>query len=406
MNAKFTKLYEMAHRDLTRNLLPWWMRHAVDHENGGFYGQVDHRNQPVAGATKFIVLNARLIWTFSAAYRVLGDPACREMADRAYRYFIDHFWDREHGGAFTRLDARGSVLDDHKFIYGNAFALYGLCEYARATGCGEALDYARQLFGCLESHVYDPVYKGYFESCDRNWDVNPWLRGVNRQPSDVKTINTHLHLIEAYTSLLRVEDTPAVRSKVREHLYVMLNRIVNRDIHHYHCFQARDWTPTSTVISFGHDIEGSWLMTETADVLNEPEARRAARDTCVNMARAALEEGFRSDGAMLTQYDPATGERADCLSWWEQNEAVVGFLNAWELTGEEKFLDASLSCFGFIERHFIDHEGGGWHPMLTLDGTPILTIPKGDGYICPYHNSRMSMEIIERYRRHRAAGGA
>ena len=400
IHETFTRLYNRALADLTENLLPWWMTYAVDEENGGFFGVIDDRNQPVVDAPKYITLQARLVWTFSSAYRILGHSTYLEMANRAYRYLIDHFWDKDFDGCYTQVDAAGIVLDDHKFIYGNAFALYGLSEYARATSSAEAADYANRLFNRLETHVYDPIYKGYFEACTRDWQVQPWLRGVNRVPTDVKTMNTHLHLIEAYTGYLRIHDTPQVRNKVREHLYVMLNKIVNHDIHHYHYFQDRKWAPTSTAISYGHDIEGSWLMMETAEVLGEPEAYRSARDTCVNMARASLEEGLRTDGAMLTDYDPATREASQHLSWWEQNEAVVGFLNAWELTDEDQFLDAAQLCFDYIDRHFIDHDGGGWFPTLTLDGQPVPGRAKGNGTTCPYHNGRMSMEIIERYRRH------
>lgn len=399
MNEKFTRLYDYAVKDLTENLLPWWMEYSVDKENGGFWGRVDVNNVPDPKAPKYITLNARLIWTFASAYRVLGDEKYLEMANYAYDYFIKHFWDDEFGGCYTFLDHKGEVLEDYKFIYGNAFAVYGLSEYARATGNQEALEYAKKIIDCLDKYAYDPHYKGYYEACTRDWKVSFWHRGVNRVPSDVKTMNTHLHLIEAYTCHLRVNDIPQVRNKVREQLYVMLNKIVNHDTHHYHYFQDRQWNPTSTAISFGHDIEGSWLMMETAEVLGEPEAFRAARDTCVNMARTVLEEGFREDGALLTEYDPVTGEYSRYLSWWEQNEAVVGFLNAWELTGEEHFLDASLKCFEYINKHFIDHEKGGWFPALNLEGEPLLRRPKLVGTICPYHNGRMSMEIIERYKK-------
>ncbi len=400
MNEKFTKLYEWSKKDLTENLLPWWMTYGVDKENGGFYGRVDRENRPVAGANKFIVLNARLIWTFSSAYRVLGDAKYKAMADRAYEYFVAHFWDKEYDGCFAAVDAQGNVADDRKFIYGNAFAIYAFSEYSRATGSPEALEYARKIFAALEKFVYDPTYKGYFECCNRDWKVNPWLHGVNRLPTDEKTMNTHLHLIEAYTCLLRVDKRPIVRNKVREHLYVMLNKIVNHDIHHYHYFQDRKWAPTSTAISFGHDIEGSWLMTETCEVLGEPEAARYSRDICVNMARAVEEEGLREDGVLLTEYDPADGEWSKHLSWWEQNEAVVGFLNAWEMTGEEHFLDSSLLCMGGIEKYFIDREFGGWHMILDNDGKSIDRTPKIDAMICPYHNARMHFEIIERYEKH------
>ena len=276
----------------------------------------------------------------------------------------------------------------------------------KALASKEALEYAQKLVASLEKYVYDPVYKGYFESCKEDWTVDPWTRGVNRLPSDQKTMNTHLHMIEAYTCLLRTDKSKFMQNKVREHLYVMLNKIVDHDIHHYYYFQDRAWNPTTQEISFGHDIEGSWLMMETAEVLGEPEAMRYAQDTCMNIARACYEQGFREDGAMLSEYDPVTGHASQRLSWWEQNEAVVGFLNAWEVTGEEKYLDASLKCFDFADKHFVDHEKGGWFAVLSLDGTQVLSKQKANGPTCPYHNGRMCMEIIERCRRHAAAEGA
>ena len=400
MNAKLQRLYDMAVGDLTENLMPWWMEKAVDPVNGGFYGEVDSDGRPTPDAPKFITLNARLVWTFASVYRVLGDEKYLAMANRAYAYFAEHFLDREYGGYYTLLDSRGNVLDDHKFIYGNAFALYGLSEYARATGSEEALSLAWEQARILEK-ASDTQYKGYYETAARDWTPTPWLRGVNRNPTDVKTMNSHLHLLEAFACHLRVNRNPFMRNRVRQLLHIMLNRIVDGDIHHYHCYFDRAWNPTSWEISFGHDIEGSWLMLEAAEVLNEAETLRRVRDVGVNMARAALEEGFTEEGAMLTEFDPVSGHRSKTLSWWEQNEAVVGFLNAWEQTGDEAFLDASLQCFEYINRHFIDREKGGWHPTLTLNGDSCSR-SKANGWICPYHNSRMSLEIIERYRRHLA----
>ncbi len=399
VNAKFDRLYEMAYKELTENLMPWWIKYSVDEENGGFYGEVDNDNKPIEGATKFITLNARLIWTFSSCYRVLGDEKYLVYAKRAYDYFVKHFWDEETEGAHTRLNAKGEVIDDHKFIYGNAFAIYGFSEYARATGDQKALSYAQRLAKRLDKHVYDPVNKGYLEAFTRDWKHDPWIRGVNRLPSDEKTMNTHLHLIEAYTCLLRSDKS--FKSKVREHLYVMINKIVDHNIHHYYYFQDRRWNPTTPEISYGHDIEGSWLMMETAEVLGEPEAEKFAREVCVNMARACYDEGRTAQGAMLTEYDPSTGHVAQRLSWWEQNEAVVGFLNAWEMTGEEKFLDASLQCMEYIDKYFVDHKNGGWFAGLDLEGK-LRSNLKVSGPICPYHNARMCLEIIERYRKHKA----
>ena len=254
----------------------------------------------------------------------------------------------------------------------------------------------------LEKHVWDPQYKGYYEATTRDWTYSPWLRGTNRLPTDVKTMDNHLNLLEAYTCHLRVNRSKFMQNKVREHLYVMLDKIVNHDIHHFHYFMDRMWNPTSWEITYGHDIEGSWLMMETAEVLGEPEAYSKARDVCVNMARAAYEEAFTDEGIMLGDFDPVSGHRSQRLSWWEQNEAVVGFLNAWELTGEEKFLDAANQCFDYINDHFVDKKNGGWFPFLTPEGVPILSANKADGYTCPQTSARMSLEIIERYRKHLA----
>lgn len=399
-DKKFEKLYFLAVEDLTKNLLPWWMKYSVDEENGGFYGAVGNDNVPDKTHSKFITLNARLIWTFASAYRILGDEEYLKYADRAFEYFCKHFYDAKNGGWYSRVDCKGDVIDDNKYIYGNAFAIYGLSEYCRATGNKEALRLAIETRDCLEKYVYDPEYKGFYESCRANWRVNPWGRGMNREPTDVKTMNTHLHLLEAYTALCRVDDSFKTRNSLRQQLYVMLNKIVDHDIHHYYYFQRRDWTPTTPEISFGHDIEGSWLMMETANVLGEPEALRATRDTCVNIARACYEQGRRKDGAMQTEYDPRTGEVSQFTSWWEQNEAVVGFLNAWQMTGEGKFLDASLETFEFINRCFVDHKLGGWFSILNADASAPRNPCKVNDGICPYHNGRMSFEIIERYRSH------
>lgn len=397
---KFEKLYQMAVDDLTKNLLPWWVKYSVDEENGGFYGAVTNDNIPECEHSKFITLNARLVWTFASAYRILGDETYLKYAKRAYDYLVEHFYDKKNGGWVSRVDYKGNVVDDSKYIYGNAFAIYGLSEYCRATGDKEALRLAIETRDCLEKYVYDPVYKGFYESCHADWRVNPWGKGMNREPFDVKTMNTHLHLLEAYTSLCRVDDSNKTRNSLRQQLYVMLNKIVDHDIHHYFYYQARDWKPTTPEVSFGHDIEGSWLMMETTEVLGEPEAHRAAHDTCVQIARACLEQGQREDGAMQSEFDPRTSHISQFISWWEQNEAVVGFLNAWEMTGEEKFLDASLKTFEFIQDRFVDDKLGGWFSILDFDARKPLNPYKLNDGICPYHNGRMNFEIIERFRRY------
>jgi mannobiose 2-epimerase len=219
---------------------------------------------------------------------------------------------------------------------------------------------------------------------------------MNRGAGNEKTMNTHLHLIEAYTNLLRIDDSKALRSRVRELLYIFLNKIVNRESWHFNYFQTRDWTPTTPDQSFGHDIEGSWLLYETAEILGEPEVISDTRNVSVKMARAVYDDGIAESGALISEYEVLHGRYTDDFSWWEQNEAAVGFLNAYQLTKEEKFLDASAAALDYIDKHFIDRKNGGWYARVSKDGVPYADRDKCNGFVCPYHNARMSIEIIKR----------
>jgi mannobiose 2-epimerase len=209
-------------------------------------------------------------------------------------------------------------------------------------------------------------------------------------------MNTHLHVLEAYANLLRIDDTPALRHRVRTLLYLFLNKIINQENWHFHYFQKRDWTLTNPNYSLGHDIEGSWLLYEAAEILHEPEALADTRRVCVNMARAVYDMGRAANGGIYTEYDVNEREYSKEFSWWEQNEGVVGFLHAFEMTGELKFLDASVASLDFIEKYFIDRERGGWFAYLSQDLQPMVKRDKCNPYICPYHNARMSLEIIRR----------
>ena len=368
----------------------------VDYENGGFYGAVDSSNTVIPNAKKFIVMNARLVWTFSAAYEATCAEEYKTLATRAYEYLVKHFYDRENGGFFTWLAHDGTPTDTNKFTYGNAFAIYGLAEYARVFSCDAAKKLAIETVQHLDEKMWDVTNGGYLEAALHDWQyiITNYLTPNTRVE---KTMNTHLHMVEAYTNLLRIHDTPKLRSRVRELTYTICNKILNRDNWHMYLFQARDWTPTTPDLTVGHDIEASWLLYETAEVLGEPETLGFIRTVSVNMARAALDDGVAENGAMYTEYHPLERRYTPVFSWWEQNEAVVGFLNAFQLTGEEKFLHAAENALAFIEKYFIDHKFGGWLSYLNPDCTPQHHRNKGDGYTCPYHNARMSLEILRRF---------
>ncbi|MDR3084825.1 MAG: AGE family epimerase/isomerase [Christensenellaceae bacterium] len=401
IDPRLEQLEKLALEEVEGNILPFWKKHAIDEKHGGFIGESTDDGTPVEGAPKCLILNARLVWSYASAYRVLGKPEYLELAKRAYDYFCEHFLDPEYGGAYYMVDYAGKPLQDHKMVYGNAFAIYGLAEYYRATGDESALKRAIEIFELLEKHAFDPVNLGYYEMFTRDWQRMA-RQGGHRHIDMTKTMNTHLHLIEAYTCLLRVWRNERMEKKVREHLAVMLNKVTNQEIGHFTMFFDESWQGTSSDVSYGHDIEGTWLMMETCEVLGWQEAEEEARPVCLKMAKACLDESIDEDGAMLYEYKPDTSEMLRQRSWWVQSEAVTGFLNAWQMGGGEEFMAAALRSFAYIREHVVDHAHGEWFAMLGEDNKPISSSDtKIGGWKAPYHNSRMCFELIERARKAR-----
>jgi len=392
------KLLDWAKQDLESNLMKWWTTHTPDDKNGGFHGIVGYDNTPDTSAPRFIVLTARLLWTYSALYEISKDDRHKALATRAYDYLVKHHHDKEHGGFYAYVSPTGTVTNDRKFTYGNAFAVYGLSEYARVFNSDAAKKLAAETVNIMDTHIWDVEHKGYYETATRDWQYLPNVILIQEDPKNEKTMNTHLHVLEAYANLLRIHDTKPLRSKVRQLLYIMLNKVVNHENWHFNYFQTRDWTPTTPNLSLGHDIEGSWLLYEAAEILNEPEALADTRKVCVNMARAVYDDGIAESGGIYTTYYYKKRQYSQDLSWWEQCEGVIGFLNAYTLTREEKFLTASIAALEFIDKYFIDKKYGGWYAYISQDGQPRPNWHKASPFMCPYHNARMSIELIKRLR--------
>ena len=373
-------------QDLTENILPFWAQHSPD-PSGGFYGTLNFDWTPRANAMKGGILNARLVWTFSAAYRVLKDEQYLTLANRAQRYFIDHFIDPEYGGSFYTLTANGEPLDMQKNTYQNAFAVYGLSEHYRATGNRESLDAAIAVYRKLAEHAYDPVNGGFIESFDRQWQMIEV-----RSP---KTMNTNLHVLEALTNLYRVWNDDGLRKHLQEEIYVMSHKVLNQTTWHEHLFLTMDWENQQDIDSYGHDIEFSWLLVEAADVLGDEEILKDTERIAVNLAAVQLEQGINENGAMI--YEKSSDHINANLQWWPQNETVVGCLNAWQISGDRKFLDAAVRNWEWIKTCMIDREHGEWYGNVTPDGTPRKNGVKADQWRCPYHNSRMGFEVMTRF---------
>ena len=383
--------------DLRRNILPFWMEHAVDPANGAFLGSLTNDLVPDPAAERGALLTSRILWTYSAAFRQYRDPAYLAMADRAHRDLINNFQDREHGGFWWSIGADGAVTRDRKQIYGQAFAIYALAEYHAATGRREPLDQAIAVFHLIEKYGRDIVHGGYLEAFDRTWSPIADLRLSAVDQNDPKSQNTHLHVMEAYTTLLRNWPDGGLRTALIDLVEIMLTRIANPVTGHLGLFFATDWTLRSDRISYGHDIEAAWLLTEAAACLRDPALTDRTHALAVKIATATLTEGIDTDGGVYNEGGPA-GLTNTNKEWWPQAEAVVGFINAYQLSGEGRFLRAATHAWDFIEDRLIDRQYGEWRRGVTRDGQPLAGELKVGFWKCPYHNGRTGLEAVRRLR--------
>lgn len=381
---------------LQKNILRFWLDKMVDQEHGGFYGRIDGHEHLHADAEKGAILNARILWAFSAAYRVLGDKTYLEAASRAKHYIIDHFIDPEYGGVYWSLDCNGKPLDTKKQFYAIGFAIYGMSEYARATGDAEVLKVAIDLYRCIEEHALDHEYNGYIEAMTRDWQPIADMRLSELDANYPKSQNTHLHIIEPYTNLYRVWKSDELKASLHNLIDIFTDRILNPETHHLDLFFDMDWKRGAGALeSYGHDIECSWLIHEAALVLGDAEVLKKV-EPIVEMVAKASEKGLNADGSMVHEANLDTGYVDSDLHWWVQAEAVVGFFNIYQYFGDESALQKAQHCWTYIKENLIDNENGEWHWSRRKDGTLNLDDDKAGFWKCPYHNSRMCLEIIER----------
>jgi mannobiose 2-epimerase len=394
--ADLKRLKKEVSDNLTNNILSFWSRTMVDKTNGGFYGRADYTGKVYPDDDKGGILNARILWTFSSAYRITHSPVYLSLATRAKDYILSHFIDNQYGGAYRSVTAKGEPSDTRKQTYTQSFFIYGLAEYSRATGDRETLEKAMEIFDLFEKYALDRDANGYFEVFSRDWHrLNDRLIGESTE-MDEKTMNTHLHVMEAYANLYRVSQDKRVGERLRNLINLFLDKIIDKKTFHLICFFDRNWNGTSDIDSFGHDIECSWLLYEAASLLNDPTLMTRIRETSLKIANAAS-EGLQKDGSLLTERDNSTGQFRTQRSWWEQAETVVGYLNAFELTGNQKYLDNSINCWDYIKQHFVDNRNGAWFSSVLENGEPGRG-DKAGFWVCPYHNGRMCMEVMERVR--------
>ncbi|MDZ7260697.1 MAG: AGE family epimerase/isomerase [candidate division KSB1 bacterium] len=379
-------------KELTENILPFWMTYVVDKVNGGFYGAVTNDLKVHNEVPRSATLCARILWTYATAYRRLGAEQYLSMARWAYDYLTHVFWDREYGGLYWQVDYKGNPVSDRKHHYAQAFAIYGLSEYYRATQEPQSLMLAQTLFHLLEKYAYDAVYQGYIEGSSRSWGALRDMRLSDKDLNCRKSMNTMLHILEAYTNLLQVWEDAHLKAQHRALVETFQQHIIDHQTGHFKLFFDDQWQSLSEKVSFGHDIEGSWLLWEAAKAQSDPALLAQVRQSVISMATAVYREGLDDDGSLFYEANPPDTSKA----WWAQAEAVVGFYNAYQLSGQVQFAQAAYRCWRYIQTKIVDRRHVEWFKQLHRDGTPDHVRYKAGPWDCPYHQSRACFEMLDR----------
>ena len=391
MKKLFNIKKEFEH-ELTENILPYWRKNIIDQGNGGFYGRISGQEKLYPKAEKGAILNARILWTFSAAYRVLKTEEYFTIATRAKDYILKHFIDQKNGGVYWSLDYKGQPLDRKKQIYAIGFAIYGLSEYSRATGDKETLESAIDLFHSIEKHAFDQEKNGYLEALTEDWKEIQDMRLSDKDANEKKTMNSHLHILEPYTNLYRIWPDKILKKQIENLIEIFLHKI-KQDNNHLGLFFNDDWEMQGSKISFGHDIESSWLLMEAAEVLCDDELYENVSKECYKIATASL-EGYTEEGSMINE-KMSDGSIDGEKNWWVQAETVIGLFYLYKYHHKEEALSKMIKSWNYIKNNIIDHEHGGWYWSRTADGKINVKDDKAGFWKCPYHNSRMCLEIIE-----------
>ena len=389
------KLHKECYQELI-DIAEWWQAQVVNSEKGTFCGEVDDNNNRRPDANRGSVLTARLLWFFSEAARVTGEASYTETASFVYDFIEEFFLDKVNGGIYWEIDNNGQVVNSKKQVYTQAFYIYGLCAFYRLTGKKKALDKALEIFRLIETHAHDDKNKGYVEALSKDWGPQDDLRLSSKEPNLPKTMNTHLHVLEAYTVLNLVVASDEIKASLRRALRYFMDYFYDDETSHLKQFYDENWIDKSTGYSYGHDIEGSWLMLEAADSLNDQELLQQVKSIVPKIASVCIQEGSGEYGELLDGYDFAEAKIVREHLWWVQAEALVGYLNAFELSGNKAFFEAFLNTWEFIKKYQRNNEEGEWHWFAKVDLKKQQQNYKAGFWKAPYHNGRAMMEVCRR----------
>jgi mannobiose 2-epimerase len=375
-------------------ILDFWAKNSLDLVNSGFIGKLDYSGEIDYSFVKGGVLNARILWTFSSAFLATRNTVYKEIAERSFEYIKKHLIDHANGGTYWSVDALGNKMDGRKQIYGLAFAIYGFSEYYKISKNPEALEIAKKLYLEIEKHSFDHKSNGYFEAFAEDWSALSDVRLSNKDLNATKTMNTHLHILEAYTNLYTIFTDKQLADKIENLLGVFDEKIIDTTLGQLNLFFDNDWNSLSKRYSFGHDIEASWLLLDAALAIQKNEIIEKWKNKAIHISEIILKK-INPDGSLYHEIDLENKHIDKHREWWVSAEAMVGFVNAYQLTNDKKYLNAVFSLWDFIKKHIKDTENGEWH-WGVLDNYSKMKEDKIGFWKCPYHNYRACQEILDR----------
>lgn len=369
------------------DILAFWMSKSLDKNQGGFIGKLDNHGVLDPNASKGLVLNARILWTFASTQNINENPSVEEIVKRAYAVLTNNFFDKINGGYFWSLTHQNEPLNLRKQIYGQAFVIYAFAAYYQYTHDPEALVNALDLYRLIEKHAFDPLHGGYREAFAADWSN---LEDMRLSPKDLntpKSLNTHLHIMEAYVKLYQVWHDSGLVQKIKDLIDIFLLHFIDRKAGHVHMFFDDDWQVIPASWSYGHDIETSWLLYEAAEHVQY--RLDEVRDVAILLAEGVLPVVDAEGGV---SYESHLNQK----HWWVQAEAMVGFMNAYQMTLHEKYLDAVYRIWDYTKKYIKDTKNGEWFWGRNEDGTVMEQEDKIGFWKCPYHNVRACMQMSER----------
>lgn len=383
-------LRKKAEEELLNNLGPFWLK-LIDNENGGFYGEVTYDLKVNKTSEKGGIQTSRILWFFSAAYCATKNEEYKKAATHAYEFLRDKLIDKEFKGVYWMVDYLGNPIDTRKHVYCQSFAIYALSEYYKATKDKQALDLAMNLFSLVKNIGFNKENSAYLEEFDREWNITPnEMLSENGVIAEITT-NTHLHVLEGYTNLYSVTNNRVVGERLKELIYTFYNKIYDKEQHLLKIFFDSEWNTIIDVKSYGHDIEASWLIDDAYKALNlkDESIEKMIIDIAYNI-KAQIQE----DGSLINESE--NGVKDYTRVWWVQVEAMVGYLNAYERTHDESFLNIVNNLMTYTMKNMVDpREGGEWYWSIEPNGKPTERSVI-EPWKTPYHNGRFCLEFMKR----------